>query len=54
MVASVGPYQFSTIEFGAALAHSLATSVGSASPQNRLQRSDGNAPGTRSPCSRIW
>src|SRR6266498_3889009 len=49
MVASVGPYRFSTIELGAAFAQSRATSTGSASPQKRLQRSVGNASGFRTP-----
>ena len=42
------------VEFGAAFAHSCATSVGKASPQKMLCRRPGNAPGTRSSCKRIW
>src|SRR4051812_25976507 len=42
MVASVGPYKFSTIDRGAALCHCAARAAGSASPQNRLTRSDGS------------
>src|ERR1700733_1880062 len=36
---------FSTTEFGAASSQTAATESGNGSPQNRLSRSDGNAPG---------
>src|SRR5439155_21968481 len=45
IVASVGPYRFSTVEFGAASTQSRARSAGNASPQKRLQRSVWKASG---------
>ena len=44
MVASVGPYTFSTIELGAASCHAAAEVAGSGSPQNKLRRRLGSAP----------
>src|SRR5579871_2752871 len=38
MVSSVGPYKFSSAEFGAAACHSSAERCVSGSPQKRLQR----------------
>src|SRR5271156_6798149 len=49
MVASVGPYRFSRMELFAASCHAAARLEESASPQKRLQRKVGNAPGSRSP-----
>jgi hypothetical protein len=49
MVSSVGPYRFSSTECGAAACHACAVPHGSASPQNRLQRSVGILPGARLP-----
>src|SRR3954453_2686654 len=53
IVASVGPYRFSTVEYGAASAQSPATSAGSASPQKRLQRSVRNESGFTTPSRRM-
>src|SRR5436309_7773068 len=53
IVASVGPYRFSTAELGAAVVQSRATSIGSASPQKRLQRSVENASGFSTPRRRM-
>src|SRR5579862_796656 len=44
MVSSVGPYRFSTTEFGAAACHRSAVSLVRGSPQNRLHRSVGMDP----------
>src|SRR5436190_21930198 len=44
---------FSTMEFGAAALQSRATSIGNASPQNRLKRRCGYKPGFSSPSLRI-
>src|SRR5271157_2540072 len=49
IVASVGPYKFSTMEWLAAACHAAARLAESASPQNRLQRKVGNAPGSNRP-----
>src|SRR5580658_649960 len=49
IVASVGPYRFSRMELFAACCHSAARLEESASPQNRLQRKVGNAPGSSRP-----
>src|SRR6266581_2742228 len=49
IVNSVGPYRFSTAAFGAASSHAAAEDTGSGSPQNRLQRKDGNRPGFNIP-----
>src|SRR6266566_7644347 len=48
IVSSVGPYRFSSTDWLAALCQASASCCISASPQNRLQRSDGIEPG-RSP-----
>src|SRR5579872_5569716 len=45
IVNSVGPYRFSTTEFGAAACHCSALARGKGSPQNRLQRSVGRVAG---------
>src|ERR1700679_1550583 len=49
MVASVGPYRFSRMELFAASCQAAARLEESASPQNRLQRKVGNAPGSSTP-----
>src|SRR5580704_16448125 len=41
IVNSVGPYKFSTVEFGAARCHISALCWSSGSPQKRLQRNPG-------------
>lgn len=53
MVASVGPYRFSTTDADAASCQAWAVAAGSASPQNRLQRSDGRLSGSSAP-RRCW
>src|SRR5215469_6396836 len=49
MVASVGPYKFSKMELQAASCQAQARLDESASPQNKLNRKVGNAPGVNSP-----
>src|SRR5208282_5305632 len=49
IVASVGPYRFSRMDLFAAPCHAAARLAESASPQNRLQRREGNAPGSSRP-----
>ncbi len=49
MVASVGPYRFSSTDPDAASCQTWAVAAGNASPQNRLQRSDGRLSGTNTP-----
>jgi hypothetical protein len=44
IVSSVGPYKFSTTEFGAAACHRSAVSLVSGSPQKRLHRRLGMDP----------
>src|SRR5262245_34484377 len=53
IVSSVGPYRFSTADAGAAVAQALATSAGRGSPQNKLQRKDGNTSGFSAPRRRM-
>src|SRR5579863_10133478 len=54
MVSSVGPYRFSTTEFGAAFCHASALCWVSGSPQNRLQRKLGNEFGRRVFLRSMW
>src|ERR1017187_2077696 len=49
IASSVGPYRFSTMEWGVASDQALATSAGSASPQNMLTRRRGYKPGFNVP-----
>ena len=53
IVSSVGPYRFSTTEFGAAVAHARAMESGSGSPQKRLHRRVGKAASLSTPSFRI-
>src|SRR4051794_422648 len=53
IVSSVGPYRFSKVLCAAAQAHASAKSAGRGSPQNRLQRRVGKAPGFSEPRARI-
>src|SRR6267154_6609471 len=48
IVASVGPYRFSTIECVPAFCHSCAYDVGRGSPQKKLYRREGKVSGSRS------